>query len=186
MRHFSLVCPIASRRAFFVLTMAIAAVIVASTPDLQAQATGWTQYGSGPVLDVGSAGSWDDGTVFQPCVVKDGDTLRMWYTGADNALTSGNSSIGYAWSIDGISWTRHSGNPVLPKSTSGWDNGHTSFGGVLRDKDTLKMWYYGIPLGGMNAPGPYSVGLATSVDGISWNRLSSPVLQPGGGRRMGP
>jgi len=53
----------------------------------------WTKDANNPVLDLGSAGSWDDVHVFIPWVIDDGSTFHMWYTGNDgtNLLR-----IGYA------------------------------------------------------------------------------------------
>ena len=40
----------------------------------------WQDFPS-PVLTPGPPGSWDDANVYAPCVVRDGGTYHMWYTG---------------------------------------------------------------------------------------------------------
>jgi hypothetical protein len=39
-----------------------------------------------PVLKYGSFGEWDVAVVWNPSVIKDGDTLRMWYTGHNESI----------------------------------------------------------------------------------------------------
>ena len=59
-----------------------------------------------PVLNPGSAGSWDDLMVGSPRIVKADDGYRMYYTGYDqDGLASGR--IGLATSPDGITWTKY-------------------------------------------------------------------------------
>jgi len=139
----------------------------------------WTQYAGNPVMNLGAAGSWDRGSTFLPCVLKSGDTLKMWYGGTDTTVNLRSPQIGYAWSLDGISWTRSDSNPVLPKRPGEWDDGGTAPGGVVQDGDTLRMWYSGNSAGGSIGPGRNPIGYATSVDGITWNRLPAAVLFPG-------
>ena len=50
------------------------------------------------------AGDFDSEEVRAPCVIKDGTTYKMWYTGED--ISSPAAGIGYATSGDGINWTR--------------------------------------------------------------------------------
>jgi hypothetical protein len=119
--------------------------------------TNWTEHSGNPVLDLGPPGSWDAGVVFLPHVIKIGDTLKMWYTGDSvSQIFSDNLHIGYTWSLNGINWTRYSGNPVL-------NNGSEPI--VIQDGDTLRMWY--------------DMGYATSVDGINWNSFAVSGLGPG-------
>lgn len=166
------------RRKVFTFAQTAIVLLFACPIGLHAQ-TLWTQYASNPVMDVGANGAWDDGAAFLPCVIKEGDTLKMWYGGADGTLDLARPQTGYAWSLDGITWTKYAGNPVLPKRPGEWDDGGAVPGGVLREGDTLRMWYSGTSAVGPFGPGQSPIGLATSVDGITWNRLSAPVLQPG-------
>ena len=76
-----------------------------------------------PVLNWGDiTGGWDWGVVWHPTVIKDGDTLRMWYSGHNESIWTPNniSSIGYAWSLDGIDWNKDNANPVLTAGTLEW------------------------------------------------------------------
>ncbi len=58
----------------------------------------------GPVFsESGQAGDFDEIEVLAPCVINDGGTYKMWYTGVDSSSTN---RIGYAISDDGIDWTR--------------------------------------------------------------------------------
>jgi len=54
----------------------------------------WTRSGENPVLAPGDPGSWDDGGVGEPSVIKDGDGFRMWFTGERS--TGGSWAIGHA------------------------------------------------------------------------------------------
>jgi hypothetical protein len=79
----------------------------------------WTKYDdpsttnppyaeSDPVLKVGDQGNWDDKEVWLCNVQKNGVDYQMYYTGSQGSETA----IGYAYSSDGIFWTKHASNPV--------------------------------------------------------------------------
>jgi hypothetical protein len=142
-----------------------------SSTGLQAQ-TAWKHVANHPVISYSADGKWDDGAVLWPSVIKDGDTLRMWYAGSDEILGLGTIQIGYAWSLNGISWNRHAGNPVLSPDRS-WELGTVVCPAVIKNGKTFKMWYgaAGIP--------PRIIGYAASADGINWDKHSDPVLHLG-------
>ena len=133
----------------------------------------WNNVVDQAVLSWGETDEWDDGQAWNPAVIRDGDTLRMYYTGGDEIVwESANTSIGYAWSLDGIEWTRHPSNPVLVPI-----NGWYLFGcAVIKDEAIYKMWY-----GRAINPGApsFKIGYATSDDGINWTKHSSSVLTVG-------
>jgi len=161
-------------------TILLALLLVSSmNSEIRAQ-TQWALSASNPVLNPGPAGSWDQNTVFLPCVIKTGDTLKMWYGGTDATVDQRRPQTGYAWSLDGISWTKYAGNPVLAKRASEWDDGGVAARAVIQDGDTLRLWYTGLSSTGTLGPGKNSAGYATSTDGLTWTRSPSPVLQPGG------
>src|SRR5574341_263127 len=155
--------------ATFTLTL-----IIVCAAKLQAQ-TDWRHVASQPVLSYGASGRWDNGAVFWPAVIKDGDTLRMWYAGSDEVLGLGTTQIGYAWSLNGISWRRSAGNPVLSAERP-WEGRIVVSPAVMKDATTFKMWY-----GAAGVP-PRLIGYAVSNDGIHWNRHADPVLQLGPSR----
>jgi predicted GH43/DUF377 family glycosyl hydrolase len=124
----------------------------------------WNRNPSNPVLDVGLPGSWDDDRVFDPNVVFDGAIYRMWFSGYDGSRYR----IGYATSPDGITWTKHPGNPVLDLGSPGsWDDYNTHANSVIFDGVTYHMWYSGQPDGTKGR-----IGYATSPDGISWTKYA--------------
>jgi len=133
----------------------------------------WTKLAGNPVLNTGSAGSWNDKYTFAPSVLLDGVTYKMWY---DAASTAGPArKIGYATSPDGLAWTRQA-NPVLSPGTVGaWDEKGAGFPAVIKDGTTYKMWY-----SGSDASSTGRVGYATSPDGTTWTKsASNPVLGVG-------
>ena len=137
--------------------------------NVQAQTgSGWTKY-PGPVLGLGAAGTWDDAGTMNPSVIKDGDTYKMWYTGYDGSKRR----IGYAISADGISWGKPGLIPVLDVGSAGtWDSVSVSAPWVIKDGSTYMMWYVGSD--GVKD----RIGLATSGDGLAWNKKGY-VLSPG-------
>ncbi|MGH7496010.1 MAG: T9SS type A sorting domain-containing protein [bacterium] len=96
----------------------------------------------------------------------------MWYAGSDELLGLGTLQIGYAWSLNGISWRRYARNPVLSPGHH-WEAGVVVTPAVIKDGETFKMWY-----GAAGVP-PRIIGYATSADGLAWNKHSDPVLQLG-------
>ncbi|MFA5795455.1 MAG: DUF2341 domain-containing protein [Candidatus Brocadiia bacterium] len=103
--------------------------------------TSWSRFSSNPVLDSGSGGTWDDTHVYEPFVIKDADgKYKMWYCGNEGTYVK----LGYAYSDDGITWSKYGSNPVLDAGASGaWDDYHTYKCYVIREDGTYKMWYSG-------------------------------------------
>jgi len=78
---------------------------VATSPDLVT----WTDQGV--ALDVGNAGKWDSGGVYDAFarVRQDGKTIELWYAGK----ATGTDGIGFATSTDGLTFTRAQGCPIF-------------------------------------------------------------------------
>jgi len=134
----------------------------------------WIKYEGNPVVITGTVGSWDAALVADPIVISDGTTYKMWYVGTDDLSGDVYSSIGYATSTNGITWTKYAGNPVVTGTAGSWD-ASLGIAGVVFDGTTYHMWYGGFG-GGLNG----AIGYATSTDGITWTKYSgNPVLQLG-------
>jgi predicted GH43/DUF377 family glycosyl hydrolase len=119
-----------------------------------------------PVLPLGDSGAWDSESVLAPCVVADGDTLRMWYTGE----AAGSRQIGYAYSLDGVNWVKHRGNPVFSQGTGAEEPAVVKW---ASDRWLMLFATLGTPR---------AIGAARSDDGIGWAPLrQAPVLAPSSG-----
>jgi predicted GH43/DUF377 family glycosyl hydrolase len=130
--------------------------------------------GTGPVLDTGLAGSWDDGHVEGSTVIYDStnSTFKMWYSGG---YDESHINIGYATSDDGINWEKYEHNPVLTgDSLGGWDAA-VIFPSVAFEDGVYHMWYTGA-----RSTDTCQIGYATSPDGINWTKdQNNPVLKIG-------
>lgn len=135
----------------------------------------WTKDPANPVLEPGPFGSWDDGSVYNPSVIKDGGVYKIWYTGWSSATTG--AQIGYASSADGIHWTKYASNPVLVAGPGGaWDEDAVAAPTVIKNGSVFEMWYEAVDSGGW-----WRIGHATSPDGVHWTKdTSNPVLSEGG------
>ncbi|MDP2362133.1 MAG: hypothetical protein Q8M94_00015, partial [Ignavibacteria bacterium] len=123
-----------------IFSTVISIVLILFGKEISAQ-TNFTHVTDQPVFSYGASGEWDDGTVWNPAVIKDGDTLRMWYTGLDGSVwQTSMGMIGYAWSLVCIEWHRFAGNPVLSGELS-WEASSLYWCAVIKDGDTFKMWY---------------------------------------------
>ena len=151
-------------------------LLVVNSGDSLAQVS-WTKYSGNPLsLLNGAPGSWNR-NVCEASVLYNADSSRyeMWFS-----ATSGNPvfpyKIGYAKSIDGISWDMLP-DPVLTPTSGTWDQYNVQFPFVIRENGQYKMWY-------SSSPPDYNqckIGYATSLDGIEWTKdtLHNPIFVPG-------
>jgi predicted GH43/DUF377 family glycosyl hydrolase len=126
----------------------------------------WTKR-SEPVLDVGTPGAWDDGSIVEPRVFHMSDGYRMYYGGMHRGASA--YRLGIATSPDGITWTRSADSPVFGDYAGGpyLDAG----AGIITDaQGTWHMWYGVAPF--------QAIHYASSPDGISWTPGPDPVLTP--------
>lgn len=85
----------------------------------------------------------------KPCVIKDEDCYRMWYSFRGKAYR-----IGYAESSDGVNWARKDDQAGITVSDSGWDSETVEYPFVFDHEGTRFMLYNG------NAYGATGFGLA--------------------------
>jgi predicted GH43/DUF377 family glycosyl hydrolase len=125
----------------------------------------WTKYIGNPILTTGN-NTWDSINVQDPHVIKQGSKYYMWY-GGGASYTNYDQQVGFAYSSDGISWTKSTVDPVLKKGVTGkWDAQTASFPSVLYDSGAFKMWYTGkdadpLPVGSLNYY--WEIGYATAI-----------------------
>lgn len=132
---------------------------------------------------------WEDDINRPTLAYRDG-VFHMWYSGQTSGETyssddytqvyleasmnsKGTSDIGYATSLDGITWERRD-EPVLRPSEP-WEQQSLMCPTVLWDEEVglFRLWYSG---GGWFEPD--HIGAATSPDGVTWTKLSAdPVFQ---------
>lgn len=128
------------------------------------------------VLSVGEAGAFDSMTLLYPSVIPDGAGYVMYYTGFDGQ----GFAIGRAVSSDGIAWTRSSTTPVMDVRAGEFDNHAVAQPCAVRAGQALLLWYGGYDTSMAN-PGPYRIGLATSKDGLAFDRTGLTLdLEPSG------
>jgi predicted GH43/DUF377 family glycosyl hydrolase len=113
-----------------------------------------------------------------PSVLFNADSNRyeMWYGGSFGPPSWRPYRIGFAWSTDGITWTKHPGNPVLVPDSGAWDAYTTEGAFVLRENGMYKLWYTGM----RTATSTWGIGYATSPDGIHWTKhAANPIMSAG-------
>jgi len=150
----------------------------------------WTKYDdpstpdapyaeSDPVLTTGKAGTdWDGDEVWDPTVIIDNDApasqkYKMWYVGEDYTL--GTVGIGYAYSSDGINWTKYSGPVIWPGPQGAWNEDCVATPTVIKVDSVYRMW-----LTGEDNHWVEKIGYYTSIDGIHWTQyIGNPVIMQG-------
>ena len=96
----------------------------------------------------------DEYAIARPCVLKDGDTYKMWYSYRGKSYR-----IGYAESDDGIHWQRMDEQAGIDVSPQGWDAEMIEYPFVFDHADRRYMLYNG------NGYGKSGVGLAVWEEG---------------------
>jgi hypothetical protein len=80
--------------------------------------------------------------ISRPCVVRDGDRYRMWYSYRGDRYT-----LGYAESDDGLTWGRRDAEAGLATSVDGWDAEMIAYPAVFEAEGTQFMLYNGTGYG---------------------------------------
>jgi hypothetical protein len=91
----------------------------------------------------------DEYAIARPCVVKEEDLYRMWYSYRGDSYR-----IGYAESADGIKWERKDHESGIDVSASGWDSQMIEYPCVFEENGVYCMLYNG------NDYGKTGIGLA--------------------------
>ncbi len=129
-----------------------------------------------PVFPDGSPGAWDEGK-YPGSVLRVNDTLKMWYSGSSDGFNY-EISIGYAWSLDNITWNVLPDSVLAKGEPGSWDETGVFQPVVYYDGTTYYMWYGGFE--GTSWWDPMMEGYATSTNGINWTKHpDNPVLALG-------
>ena len=104
----------------------------------------WTRYGGNPILTLGGAGAFDEEGVSYPVVLHEpadtGKEWKLWYSGVK--ASDGKVRIGYAYSSDGLSWTKV--GQVLDVGAGGqWDDDTVGPATITKTGATYSLFYHG-------------------------------------------
>lgn len=149
----------------------------------------WNEYAGNPVLDVSADTSkFDSDGIETPTVIIDisaplNQRYKLWYAGRKAKCQPINDhKFGFAYSSDGINWTKYIANPVLvPGNEAEWFNTFISSPSVILENEIYKMWFTApdLILNDQPTDGKGNIGYATSTDGINWTINPDPVLIAG-------
>ncbi len=129
----------------------------------------WLDCQNNPLI-VTSYNYYDEYGVAAPQIICENGVFKMWYLGVAG---SASKYVLYAESIDGVNWTKPINHPVLyPGNYGTWDSWAVHPGAILKDGNEYKMYYYGYS----DQYDQWHIGLATSTDGINWEKYPKPIL----------
>ncbi len=132
----------------------------------------WTKLPR-PVLEAGPRGSWDERGVGDPCVIRATGRYYLFYLGVDRARRQ---RLGVARSTDGVTWQKLRANPVLELGDWGaFDENGLGEPAVWSAAGRYWMLYTGRDRQEMRR-----IGLATSRDGVRWEKVKGFPLLGGG------
>lgn len=122
-----------------------------------------------PVLSR-TGNTFDRYGIYESSVYSDENGWQMWFTGYQGNDVS---YIFHAHSDDGFSWQRINNLPVMyPGDLGEWDEQSVTAGPVIKKQGMYMMYYHGR----RSRAGTWHTGLATSQDGLVWEKYNNPVL----------
>src|SRR5438270_12823473 len=140
----------------FVATILLVSPTLAQSIDTKkwpAEFVKFVPYQAAPVF-AAAKGQWDAKIRERGWVVREDGVYKLWYTGYDGTA-DGRRMLGLATSPDGVAWTRHPANPLVPDH---WVEDVM----VVKDGGRYLMF----------AEGENDrAQLLTSPDGVTWERL---------------
>ena len=124
---------------------------------------GDSAYGS--ILEKGSVDEFDALFCGWPCIVEDGREFKMYYHTYDPRTKK--FTVGLAISQNGVQWKKK-GAVFAGGGEGSFDEMGVTRRQVVKVKEgVFRMWYEGISKSGV-----HSIGLATSSDGVRWERVA--------------
>jgi len=130
----------------------------------------FTEYEFNPVISTGDD-YWNSRHNLGPSVIYDNGIYKMWFTG----IGDGQYRVRYATSSDGIDWDTRSEPVLSPLSSNGFDEIHLRWPFVMQVGNEYRIYF-----SAQNSAGIWQIFLATSTDGLTWERYSSePILGVG-------
>lgn len=115
----------------------------------------WVRHSSNAILQ--PTETWEAGNVSFPSVYKDGDLYKMVYM--NNTSSYSGINFGMATSTDGITWLKHSTNPIFTRQkTAGfWAGGGIVYPYAIRVNNQTRIYYTGV----LSNTGEWKIGFAT-------------------------
>lgn len=170
----------------FLAAFTVCASAVAQEVDLDAQMDSWlgpqqwVRDSEGPVVALGTEGSFDDQHIFAPCVAREDGRFLLWYCGSRGTVEDRVFGLGLAAGGDGILFEKNPQNPVLAFD----DRRHSILtptllskndGMPIRESGKLRMWLSGTDFHDTSAL--HTLHESTSQDGIHWSQPSEALLK---------
>lgn len=136
----------------------------------------WTKHGSNPVLSYTDFNVGGNNIISFPYVIKASN--GMWYMLLSGTHGTDFFGIFAANSPDGITWTpMNSGNRVMAPTGGAWDDDNIEMSQIIEDDGAFYAIYNG---NDNSALGQHKMGIASSLDLISWKKsLANPFFSPG-------
>ncbi|KAJ6130005.1 glycosyl hydrolase [Penicillium capsulatum] len=122
---------------------------------------GWEKHAQNPILSPNPEHNWESAYVYNPAAIVVDDTVWLLYRAQNNTKTS---SIGLAWSKNGIDFARYE-KPVLEPTEAYETPGGCEDPRITRVNGTFYMTYVGFE-SGLTA----HLCLATSTDLVHWEK----------------
>ena len=152
----------------------------------------WTKYDRNPVLRFNPYLQAESFVLAKPHMLYEDGLFKMWYSakGFGEGTSLGDYRVCYAESIDGMTWERFPGNPVLRPTDSGWDSTMVEYAEVAHIDDKYHMWYCGDGYGQIGyAQGEHASRVEvcirsgrTAKPDATWSDWSQPLTDPPGTR----
>ncbi len=135
-----------------------------------------------PLLTLGLTGEFDETGIDAPSVVFFNGEYHMYYTGAGSEGLSGPLSVGHATSVDGLTWAKDPNGPVLVPTgvATDWNGLQVGEPGAVIFNNRVYLYFAAVGLrpGGGTPPVKRTIGLATSIDGYTFDSPQQ-VLEQG-------
>ena len=156
-----------------------------------AQVPTLTYARSGQAITASGINLSSNDVVSDPTVIYDNGRYKKWYTAVTGAYTAQQvMGIAYAESVDGHVWTPRlnvqTGEPnlVLGPTTGKWDAKGVETASVVKTPNGRYWMYYSGDLA--NGSNTWGIGLAQSLDGITWTKVGTGPVLKGRGKWEGP